>query len=30
MNNDFSNAPVMYFWGTPNNYAVKPSPTCDL
>lgn len=20
----------MYFWGTPNNYAVKPSPKCDL
>ena len=30
MNNDFSNTPVMYFWGTPNNYAVKPSPTCNL
>lgn len=30
MNTDISNAPAMYFWGTPNNYAVKPSPTCDL
>ena len=30
MNTDFSNAPAMYFWGTPNNYAVKPSPKCDL
>lgn len=30
MNTDFSNAPAMYFWGTPNNYAVKPSPECDL
>ena len=30
MNTDISNAPAMYFWGTPNNYAVKPSPSCDL
>ena len=30
MNNDKTNAPAMYFWGTPNNYAVKPSPKCDL
>ena len=30
MNTDISNAPAMYFWGTPDNYAVKPSPTCDL
>lgn len=30
MNTDKSNAPAMYFWGTPNNYAVKPSPSCDL
>ena len=30
MNTDKSNAPAMYFWGTPNNYAVKPSPTCNL
>ncbi len=30
MNIDKTNAPAMYFWGTPNNYAVKPSPECDL
>lgn len=30
MNTDKSSAPAMYFWGTPNNYAVKPSPSCDL
>jgi hypothetical protein len=30
MNTDKTNAPAMYFWGTPNNYAVKPSPSCDL
>lgn len=30
MNTDISNTPAMYFWGTPNNYAVKPSPSCDL
>ena len=30
MNTDISNAPAMYFWGTPNNYAVKPSHSCDL
>ena len=30
MNKDKSNAPAMYFWGTPNNYAVKPSPSCNL
>ena len=30
MNMDKTNAPAMYFWGTPNNYAVKPSPKCDL
>lgn len=30
MNIDKSSAPAMYFWGTPNNYAVKPSPSCDL
>ena len=30
MNIDKSNAPAMYFWGTPNNYAVKPSATCNL
>ena len=30
MNTDKTNAPAMYFWGTPNNYAVKPSPTCNL
>lgn len=30
MNIDKTSAPPMYFWGTPNNYAVKPSPSCDL
>ena len=30
MNMDKTNAPAMYFWGTPNNYAVKPSAKCDL
>ena len=30
MNIDKTNTPAMYFWGTPNNYAVKPSPKCDL
>ena len=30
MNTDKSNAPAMYFWGTPDNYAVKPSAQCDL
>ena len=30
MNTDKSNTPAMYFWGTPDNYAVKPSVQCDL
>ena len=30
MNTDKSNTPAMYFWGTPDNYAVKPSAQCDL
>ena len=25
MNTVFSNTPAMYFWGTPDNYAVRPS-----
>lgn len=30
MNIDKSKTPAMYFWGTPDNYAVKPSSTCNL
>jgi hypothetical protein len=30
MNIDKTKAPAMYFWGTPDNYAVKPSSTCNL
>jgi hypothetical protein len=30
MNIDKTKTPPMYFWGTPDNYAVKPSSTCNL